>query len=619
MSERVRADTNAVHVRTSSPTDGGDARPHTHGLPNPWERRDPTVQRVVLTVTICMLAMVLPLGPNRFALAGIIVVVQVVATLFINRRTDHVVDRLGFMLVVEHSLALLAGVLTPAAYVGANIVTVGSLGANAAYLDRRWLRRVAIPTVLAAVVPPMVTEVSNAGVVVCLGLVLSIHTVRNRSSAVLQAEEIAKSAQWQAEHDALTGLPNRRVLRAELDSLGDDDEVGLLLVDMDNFKEINDTLGHDFGDEVLCSIADRLAGLDDDVLVARLGGDEFAVVVRGGRRVAERIAADVHRIWREPMMIRQLSIVAGGSIGIAHTADVDQEHLLRCADIAMYHAKRSGVASSWYQSKDDPHSRRRLQLVLDLPDAVVNGAVHPWFQTQVDLRTGDVVGVEALARWEHDEFGLVSAGELIDLVDLTGLHRRLTETMMSQSIRAACAWPEHLRLSVNVVVGDLCDASFAARLTALLGSTGFDPSRLTIEIVEVDTDIASPMAFETIAMVRALGVSVSLDDFGTAYSSLARLGLFDVDEVKIDRHFISRMLDDHRDAAIVDAIVALAHRLGMRVVAEGVETARLANAARQAGIDVAQGYLYSRPRREPRFPMVAAIWPLVEPRGADDQ
>lgn len=564
---------------------------------SPWDRRDPTLQRVVLTATVCILVMLLPLGPNRFVLAAVILAVQASTTVVINRSTQEPVDRLGAFLIVEHSLGVIATLLVPGAYIGSNLITIGSLGANAAYLSQRWLRLLGVVTALNTVAAPLVLNVQDAPLIISLGLVLIVHTVVNRSGAVLVAESIAKGAQWQADHDALTGLPNRRVLRKRLGELETDAHTGLLLVDMNNFKEINDTLGHDFGDEVLRAVAARMSTIDESILVVRLGGDEFAAVVPGGSEATQRFADRLAEVWNEPVTVLGVEIIARGAIGMAHSDSVESKNLLRFADIAMYRAKNAGEASSWYQIEDDPYDDRRLRLVLEVPDALRSGGVRPWFQSQVDMASRDVVGVEALARWQHDEFGVVGADELLELVGLTGQQTQLTETMVVQSVAEAATWPGHIRLSVNVVGSDLANPRFVDIVLSTLERFGVDPHRLTVEIVGQELDLESTMTLEHLALLRDAGILISLDDFGRAHSSMYRLDRFEVDEVKIDGGLIASMGHRESSRAIVDSIAGLGHRLDVRVVAKGVESAEIAAAVSAAGIHLAQGFLYSRPSK----------------------
>jgi diguanylate cyclase (GGDEF)-like protein len=565
--------------------------------PSPWKGSDPLSTRAALTVGCCLLIVVLPLGPYRFALAATVLLVQSVATLVVSRRQLGPEREMGVFLLVEHSLATVSVIVAPAIYVASALIMVTSLGANSPYLRRDSQRRLAGLTISGLVVPPFFVDVQQAPLVIGVGLLLVAHIVFNRSSTVVLAEDAARQARLQADHDPLTGLTNRRVLREVLRQLDPDESVGLLLLDMDNFKEINDTLGHDFGDDVLRSIAGRLVQLDPAVLVSRLGGDEFAAVIAGTPEDTEAFADRIIESCRTPVEIDGVDISTRASIGMVHTDSVAPTSLLRSADVAMYRSKREGAGHTWYRIEDDPHNHRRLELVQDLPEAIASGRIETWCQPQIEIGTGRTVGAEAVVRWKHPRWGLIGALEILHYTDLCGLQEELTAAVLGRAVRDAVSWHDHIRLSVNITLHDAARSSFVTELAECLDRTGFDPRRLIVEIVENDDDADPTELRSTIEFIRAMGVAVSLDDFGRASSSLSRLDLFDLDEIKIDRRFISRMLTDHRDAAIVDSIVGLCRRLDLRVVAEGVETAAQAQAVADAGIAVAQGYHYGRPTR----------------------
>jgi len=583
-------------------------------VPSPWKRPDPVGQRIVLTLVSCALVVLLPFGPYRVWLALAILVVQTVWTIAVRRRDISLTEQLGNFLAVEHLMMLVVVLVAPSGYLAVSIVAIGSLASNSPYLPPHWHRFLAVLTTAVLIAPALVYELDVGAMAIGAGLLMVGQIAFNRSGTLLLAEEVAISAQHEANHDSLTGLPNRRVLRASLAELDEATEpTALLLLDIDNFKEINDTLGHDVGDQVLSEAATRLAAIDTSVLFVRLGGDEFAAVVAGDVEQATRFADEVVCCLAPVMWVNDVSLSVKASIGMAHTDEAPPSSLLRFADIAMYRAKRDGLGPTWYRPEDDPHSERRMVLMQDLTGAVEWGAVQPWFQPQVDIVTGEVVGGEALARWRHPRFGMVGAVELLEHVELAGLQRDLSIAMLRRSLRVAVTWPEQVRLSVNVTVTDIQSDEFVDQLESLLAATGFDPLRLTLEVVEYEAVVAADQLAASTQRIRSFGVSLSLDDFGQASSSLARLDLFDVDELKVDRRFISRMAKHRRDAAIVDSVVGLADRLGLRLVAEGVETEAMARSAAAAGIRVAQGYHYARPmqtlRVEPFEPMCAPAEP----------
>ena len=567
-------------------------------VPAPWRRPDPLGQRVGLTVFVCGLIIVLPFGPYRVPLALLIAVVQLITTFVVRRRKITVTEELGSYLLVEHLLMLVVALVAPAGYPGIAIVAIGSLASNSPYLPQSLLRGLAAVTLLIIVAPALIFGLGTGPMVIGAGLLVVGHIVLNRSGTLLHAEEVATAARHQADHDALTGLPNRRVLRAVLD--GRDEAAGpvaLLLLDIDHFKEINDSLGHDVGDQVLREVASRLAKIDNEVLVVRLGGDEFAAVVPGPVARANEFAEAIDRCLQPTTWVHGVSLAVRASIGLAHTSAAPPRLLLRYADIAMYRAKREGAGPTWYRLEDDPHTERRIVLMKGLVDAIESGHVRPWFQPQIDILTGEVVGGEALARWDHPRVGVVGAAELLEHVNLVGKHHEFSVAMLRRSIAAAILWPGHIRLSVNVTLRDIRNRDFGAEVETLLATTGFDPQRLTLEVVEYAADACTDGAVPAAQRIRSTGVSLSLADFGQAASSLARLDLFDVDELKIERRFVARMMRQRRDDPFVDSVVALVNRLGLRLVAEGVENDEMARAVAAVGIRVVQGYHYARPAR----------------------
>lgn len=291
----------------------------------------------------------LPYGPNRFALAGVILVVQVAATVAVRRRDLGPIDEMGYYTVIEHCLLAAAGVLCPPAYVGANMVALASLGVNAPYLTRRWLRRVAPATVAAALLPAAVGDVSHPATTISIVGLLVIHMAFNRSGSVVVATHAVARARWQAEHDALTGLPNRRVLVDRLDSLHADSETGLMMIDLDGFKEVNDTYGHEAGDELLEVVAGRLtAAVAEHVLVVRFGGDEFSVLVPGPATATSDAAALIMEALAEPIVVSGERCAIGASIGMVHSSQAGPHELLHFSDIAMFDAKRAGGGTRWY-------------------------------------------------------------------------------------------------------------------------------------------------------------------------------------------------------------------------------------------------------------------------------
>jgi diguanylate cyclase (GGDEF)-like protein/PAS domain S-box-containing protein len=442
------------------------------------------------------------------------------------------------------------------------------------------------------------TPVYDDGAIV--GAVVTFRDISDRRRA--QA-----SLQHQAWHDLLTGLPNRTRLRVELDRLlaaaeSDDQPFALLLMDLDRFKEINDTLGHPYGDQVLQQVGARFrAELSDLDILARPGGDEFAVLLPGAdaqraRSLAERLQAVLER----PFELQGSGVSVSGSIGIAlcpeHGADADT--LLRRADVAMYVAKTARSGCVIYEPGRDPHSPERLRLLADLRRAIEGNELILNYQPQVDVRSGALTAVEALVRWRHPKRGLVAPDEFIPLAEQTRLIGPLTRWVLSTALRQCAAWREaglDVAVAVNISAHDLQDLALPEVVTELLAGNGLEPGYLRLEITESSLMADPHRAHDTLARLRAQGVQVAIDDFGTGYSSLAYLKRLPVDELKIDRSFIRNMATDGGARAIVRAVIDLADDLDLRVVAEGVEDRATWEALAALGCDVAQGYFFAPP------------------------
>jgi diguanylate cyclase (GGDEF)-like protein len=423
--------------------------------------------------------------------------------------------------------------------------------------------------------------------------------------AVYRASRDARIAHHQARHDRLTGLPNRTQLadsaRAAL-AVAQDRRVGLLMMDLDRFKDINDTLGHRHGDELLCEVAARLRAVArDGEIVARFGGDEFAVLLPRVESIEE--AEDAARRFlaplSDPIAVQELHLRVEGSIGVAcfpdHGADVDE--LIRRGDVAMYVAKSRKLGIQRYEPADDQHSVERLALAGDLRHAIASNQLVLFYQPVVDVMTGELVGAEALVRWQHPERGLVPPDEFIPTAEATGAIRELTSETLHMAVRQAVAWRGsglEIPVSVNVSVQDVLDEALPDEIAALLIRYGLPAQALKIELTESMLMADPQRAHDVLSALDDMGVRIAIDDFGTGYSSLAYLARLPVDQLKIDRGFI-RDLDERNNAVIVASIIELARQLGLRTVAEGVETARAASAMAAQRCDFAQGYLFSRP------------------------
>ncbi len=408
--------------------------------------------------------------------------------------------------------------------------------------------------------------------------------------------------------DDLTALPNRRrfmaLTEAAITASGNSGRgLAVLMLDLDNFKQLNDTLGHHAGDELLRKIGPRLQhALRHLHTVGRLGGDEFAVLVypAPGEEAIVQIAQDILGALREPFTVSELSLRVTGSLGIASFPDHarDAAELMRHADIAMYQAKTSRDRYDFYVRERDTHSLERLAIAAELAAALSSGAIEVHYQPKADAHTRRIVGVEALARWRRADGRLAPPSEFVGPAEHAGLSRELTRRMVELALAQLRRWHDaghELQMAVNTTVADLLDATFPDEIEAALARHGVPAEALILEVTESSV-LADPERI-TAVMQRLceLGVELSLDDFGTGYSSLAHLKALPVGELKIDRSFVSRMCSDSTDAAIVYALIQLARKLDIRLVAEGVEDRWTLDALRVLDCDLIQGYLISRP------------------------
>lgn len=411
---------------------------------------------------------------------------------------------------------------------------------------------------------------------------------------------------FEADHDELTGLLNRRGFFTSLGERVSARTVRLavLLLDLDGFKEINDTLGHAAGDALLRQIGPRLrVALRDRDEIARLGGDEFAVLVDAAGMTAhdaDEIGRRVRATLAAPFEVAGLSLQVRASIGVAlfpeHGTAADE--LLRQADIAMYQAKQNRTGFAVYASSADPREGRSLQLSSELERALGAGELVVHYQPKADVRSGAITGVEALVRWQHPEHGLLPPDAFVPIAERNGLIRGLTMQVVRLGLAQQACWLAQgidLPLAVNLSVANLLDAELPRDIAKLLDDTGVRPGNLKLEITESFL-VTDPMLIHS--NIRELcdhGVGLALDDFGTGYSSLTHLRRLPIDEIKIDRSFISDLETDPDDALIVQSTIELAHSLNLTVVAEGVETEPAWNRLRAFGCDQAQGFYLARP------------------------
>jgi diguanylate cyclase (GGDEF)-like protein len=403
--------------------------------------------------------------------------------------------------------------------------------------------------------------------------------------------------------DELTGLPNRRALMAAADdALERGEPVGLMLLDLDGFKDINDSLGHAVGDEVLISLGLRMRrALDRHVVVARLGGDEFALLVPGDAAVdLLEIAHQVRAVLRAPLRVESFDLSIDASVGVTirEADDTSSTELLRRADIAMYEAKVSRAGALLFDSSQDGFSRQRLRRGDDLRQAISDDQLVVWYQPQVEARTQQVVAMEALVRWKHPVEGLLSPIAFLPDARRAGLMPALTARVIDLVLEDARVWLDaglRFRVAINCAPPELLDGQLLPLMFSALDRAGLPGDSLLIEVTE-DSFLSDPeRARAALQELRAHGVQVSIDDYGTGFSSLAYLRDLPVQELKIDRSFVSTVVDDERSRMIVQTTTQMAHALGLRLVAEGVENVETAAALIPLGVDLFQGYHIARP------------------------
>ena len=449
-------------------------------------------------------------------------------------------------------------------------------------------------------------DTTRAAALLLLGLVvLWLGLFRVVATASRRLRQESSRNEHQARHDALTGLANRAHLDAALSAATEGpgpSRVALVLLDLDRFREVNDTLGHGCGDEVVLEMAHRLtrlAGPRD--LVARLGGDEFAVLLPDVDGVQDALlhAEALRSALRAPVRVGGVDVVLDARAGVSvHPLDAeDGPALLRHADVAAEQAKRTHVGVCAYDGALDRHSTERLGLLADLARAIAEGELVLHYQPKCDL-SGRVLGVEALVRWAHPQRGLLPPAEFVQVAERTGLVHPLTESVLDQALAQVRRWLDdgrELPVAVNISTRSLLQPGFAERVLTALGAHGVPARLLGLEITETTIMEDPDRALVVLTRLADAGIRLSIDDFGTGYSSLAYLKVLPVHELKIDRVFVAALTTSERDRVIVDSTVALGARLGLEVVAEGVEDEPTLAALAALGCQLAQGYYFSRP------------------------
>jgi diguanylate cyclase len=446
----------------------------------------------------------------------------------------------------------------------------------------------------------------------CAGLALLYLVLGGISwSTTRRLRRQAAQAEHDSLHDPLTGLPNRALFRRRLE-LGVNRGIpgAVVLVDLDRFKEVNDSLGHHAGDELLKAVAERLRGaVREGDIVARLGGDEFGLLLPDltDPSAARELVSRVSEALTEELVVERVPLSVEASFGIAlHPTDGrDVATLLNAADAAMYHGKRGTDAVVVFDTALATQPSQQLSLQHDLRRAMEDDDLRLEYQPQVDLHAGRVASVEALLRWDHPERGLLLPGAFLPGAEQTAVMAALTEWVVRRALIDCAAWTaagHDWDVAVNVSARNLEQDGFAGTVAALAAELGVAPPRLTLEVTETALPSDLEAASRTLAELRAYGFGTSLDDFGVGYASLSHLRELALTEVKIDRAFVSRLDENKEDREVVRSLVRLAHGLGLSVCAEGVETDDAADWLAAVGSDRAQGYLFSRPVPWPAVP-----------------
>lgn len=434
---------------------------------------------------------------------------------------------------------------------------------------------------------------------------------------VVDLRRAREEAHSLARHDELTGLPNRRQFLEQLNDwkarLGQNEKCAVFLIDLDDFKPINDLYGHRLGDEVLRTTATRLKKIvGDRALVARIGGDEFGILlpVASDEEAPLRVAQSIIKEVPEPIRLAALSLNVGVSVGIATcTAEDDQldmltaqdgsaiETVMRQADMAHYQAKREeGSGYHFFRQEMDEQLRQRVELEREIGPAIKAGQIVPYYQPLVDLRTGAVVGCEALARWEHPRRGLLPPSIFIPVAENTGNISELTYALLRQALQDAQTWPGELSVSLNLSPRMVANTRLPQEVMTILTECSFPAHQLELEITETMLIDRTNEARAVLKSLRHLGVRIALDDFGAGYSGLGYLRQFDFDRIKVDRSFVTEMLVNPKDLELVENIISFCHTLGLQTTAEGIESFEVGRRLMELGCDTGQGYVFCEPK-----------------------
>ncbi|TCV81104.1 putative bifunctional diguanylate cyclase/phosphodiesterase [Sulfurirhabdus autotrophica] len=429
-----------------------------------------------------------------------------------------------------------------------------------------------------------------------------------------QTTILANQAMRSSTYDALTDLPNRVLLRDRLEQAlnvasRDKTHLAILIMDLDRFKDVNDTLGHYIGDRILKQVAKRLQGvIQEPNSVARLGGDEFAVLLPkiADIKDATLVVSKIEKALHAPFMIEGLKLDIQASVGVAFFPEhgMDADTLLQRADVAMYVAKKNHSGFVVYSQKLDQHSPHRLTLMGELRQAIDRDELVLHYQPKINVKTAMVSGVEALVRWNHGVHGLMPPDDFIPLAERTGLIKPLTLWVLNHALQQCAVWQEQglkLDISVNVSANGLMDLDLPDTVAGLLASHEVAPERLVLEITESAIMLDKDRAMQVLTSLAGMGIRLSIDDFGTGYSSLAYLSKMPVKEIKIDKSFVMDMEKNSSNAMIVHATIDLGHNLGLEVIGEGVESKEIMAKLKGLGCDVVQGFHFTKPLAEAQF------------------
>jgi diguanylate cyclase (GGDEF)-like protein len=491
----------------------------------------------------------------------------------------------------------------------APVAVEGGRGAVALYQDYEPIARAAATTFL-----------PTAGVFEAVLILLFLALVPLLRRVTVRLQRQMDEIRYRALYDQLTKLPNRtlfrdRVAQAILAARRDAGSTAVMFLDIDHFKEVNDTLGHEAGDALLVELATRLgAQMRDSETLARLGGDEFGILCTASPDEAVVLAERLHGALHEAFVIHDFPLEVALSIGVAsypkHGDDVDT--LLRHADVAMYLAKEARSGTATYDPEQDTNDAARLSLAGELRRAIEETQLVLHFQPKAEVASGSIVGVEALVRWQHPERGFIPPDAFIPIAERTGLIKPLTRHVVAAALRQCGEWRAaglDLHVAVNLTIPDLLDLELPDLIDAELEKSGVRPDQLELEITET-TILADPFRVrQVLSRLNEMGLRLAIDDFGTGYSSLAYLRRLPVQTIKIDRSFVMDMCENASDATIVRSTIDLARNLGLDVVAEGVESQEAWDILRAQGCTLAQGYLISRPLPADE------LAPLLEERG----